>query len=94
MKVVKKYRFSGKYKKIICKFQSVLIPLTIKTINSVIRGQILCKQFLAIRNAQLQLLLLYWGKLEQTWWTNRKNEKNASNSSLDEKYSASKKAKA
>ncbi|KAI9357594.1 hypothetical protein DFJ73DRAFT_820339 [Zopfochytrium polystomum] len=67
---------------------SKLMKVVKKYRFSVIKAQGICRAFLSIRSAQLQLITLLWDRLEHSWWTQRKlahDKGGGSTASLDEK---------
>ncbi|KAJ3216974.1 hypothetical protein HDU67_008703 [Dinochytrium kinnereticum] len=65
-----------------------LLKIVKKYRFSVVKAQMMSRNFLEIRRAQVTLLCKYWDKHENGWWAHRKHantDKMASNASLDEK---------
>ncbi|KAJ3016693.1 UNVERIFIED_CONTAM: hypothetical protein HDU68_012086 [Siphonaria sp. JEL0065] len=74
---------------------SKLMKVVQKYRFSVVLAQRLSKGFLAVRRAQVIVLLKYWEKLESAWWTQRKlhGGVGGSNNSLDGEKSGKSKSK-
>ncbi|KAJ3129291.1 hypothetical protein HK098_001989 [Nowakowskiella sp. JEL0407] len=70
MKIVKKYRFSGNFS---LPFSKTKPLMTNVSSSLVIKAQTYLRTFLEIRDAQIQVIIKYWDKVEPLWWAQRKN---------------------